>query len=483
MSERQSWFKIFIRSGVAKAGLALLLAIVIISLYTLATYPLDYGIRIWNNPRIWADNPQLVPPEWVDMFTDRVMVKHIVLSTKKVDRTENVLGISYKVYEIKYNLVYDGFPKYLIMKLANITLHDEKGAVLFLNVTRPDDKKITIILFTESPPAGSKLPISLYSKDYKIMFLSRDINIAPNLCFYLINYYNISMDPDDVRSIGYEKIIFGVPRLENNSYVWEPLKGKYKFSLYITGNPKDSVGEFKMIFGGEVYGFMGTDDLGRDLAQGLLFGFPVALAIGVVTSVITTAIGTALGIISGYKGGKIDEIVQRVSDIVNNFPVLPLLILISFVVSRIPNFPRLLAIIGALVAFGWAGLTILVRSMVLSLRSSAFVEAAKAIGASDRMIMFKHIFPNIAPFVFAQMIFFTPSAILAEAALSFLGLGDPTIPTWGQIIQQGFEGGAVFNGYWWWILPPGILIIIAAVTFVFIALGMEPVVNPKLQER
>ena len=73
--------------------------------------------------------------------------------------------------------------------------------------------------------------------------------------------------------------------------------------------------------------------------------------------------------------------------------------------------------------------------------------------------MIKHIFPQIAPFVLAQMIFFTPAAILAEAGLSFLGLGDPSIPTWGQILDQGFKTGAVYVGYWWWVLPPGILII------------------------
>ena len=94
--------------------------------------------------------------------------------------------------------------------------------------------------------------------------------------------------------------------------------------------------------------------------------------------------------------------------------------------------------------------------------------------------MFRHIFPQTAPFVFAQMIFLPPAAILAEAALSFLGLGDPSLPTWGQILEMGFRTGAVYLGYWWWVVPPGILIVITALTFMFLAMGMEAVINPRL---
>ena len=115
-----------------------------------------------------------------------------------------------------------------------------------------------------------------------------------------------------------------------------------------------------------------------------------------------------------------------------------------------------------LVVFGWPGMTIVIRSMVLQIKSGQLIEASTAIGVSKFRIMFRHIFPQIAPFVLAQMIFFTPAAILAEAGLSFLGLGDPSIPTWGQILDQGFKTGAVYVGYWWWVLPPGILIILTA---------------------
>ena len=120
--------------------------------------------------------------------------------------------------------------------------------------------------------------------------------------------------------------------------------------------------------------------------------------------------------------------------------------------------------------------------MVLQIRTGQIIEASQVLGASNSWIMLRHIFPQTAPFVFAQMIFFTPAAILAEAGLSFLGLGDPSIPTWGQILEQGFRTGAVYQGYWWWILPPGLLIVITALTFALLALALEPVINPKLRD-
>jgi peptide/nickel transport system permease protein len=241
-------------------------------------------------------------------------------------------------------------------------------------------------------------------------------------------------------------------------------------------HPEDSIGEVVFVLGGSVYGAMGTDALGRDLATGLLFGFPVALLIGLVTAVITTIIGTFMGILSGYKGGKTDIIIQRSCDILANVPLLPILIFLIFILGQ-----KLELVILILIIFGWPGLTILVRSMVLQYNSSQLVESTRALGASPWRIMFRHIFFQIAPFILAQMIFFTPAAILAEAGLSFLGLGDPSIPTWGQILESGFSTGAVYAGYWWWVLPPGLLVVLAAMTFVLLTLGMEPVVNPRLR--
>jgi peptide/nickel transport system permease protein len=274
-------------------------------------------------------------------------------------------------------------------------------------------------------------------------------------------------------------IIFGEPvsnRCAAESF--KPLKGRYVFKVEVVGDPRDQIGLVRLVVQGAAYGAMGTDYLGRDLAQGLLFGFPVALFIGGVVALLATLVGMALGIISGYIGGKTDEAIQRFADVMNNLPTLPLLILFVFVLGR-----SLLNIILVLVLFGWAGITIIVRSMVLSVKSSQFVEAAKLAGASSWWIMRRHILPPVLPYSFALIILNIPGAILSEASLSFLGLGDPSIPTWGQVLQQAFDNGALQNFAWWWILPPGLLIVLTAVGFVLVFFALEPLVNPRLRRQ
>ena len=482
--ERSAW-QIFISSLVGKAGLALLLFMIVMSGYVLLTYPLDFGSKYWSNDKAWTDYPRAAAPEWWDIFDPRDLVTHRVLVTEKFDRIIEIFGFDARLYTLEFEHNEDGFPTDLILKYANLTFYGNTVSYIFMNVTRPDGREWLLINKQENLPQSQELtfPYKLYSTQPQIVLLGSDDYALYQLRNYLRSDFGINVSKSDIESIGGIKVIFGEPVVNNGSVDFKPLKGKYVFKIAIAGTERVEPEYVKVIVAGEVFGVLGTDTDRRDLYQGLLFGFPIALSIGVVTSFITTVIGSALGIVSGYKGGKVDEVIQRITDIVYNFPFLPLLIFIVFIVSRMPNFPRLLAIIAAIVALGWAGLTIIIRSMVLSLREGAFVEAAKAIGASDSRIMFRHIFPHLAPFIFAQMIFFTPGAILAEAALSFLGLGDPNIPSWGKIIEESFRGSALQLGLWWWFLPPGLLIMMAAVTFVLIALALEPIVNPKLQSR
>jgi peptide/nickel transport system permease protein len=268
--------------------------------------------------------------------------------------------------------------------------------------------------------------------------------------------------------------LFGVPGEDGQP---QALEGEYAAQVRVAlADPADSVAWVRVVLGGTVFGLLGTDGSGRDLAQGLAFGLPVALLIGIAAATVSTVIGTGLGMLSGYKGGRTDLLIQRAADVVNNVPLLPLLIFFVFVFGA-----QLWLILVLLVAFSWPGLTILVRSMVLGLSGSQEVEAARALGASSTHILRKHIFPHTAPYVFTQLIFFVPAVILAEAGLSFLGLGDPSLPTWGQILEDGFRTGAVFLGYWWWVISPGLLIVLTAMTFMLLALAMEPIVNPRLR--
>jgi peptide/nickel transport system permease protein len=370
-------------------------------------------------------------------------------------------------------------PDFLSFTVSNIVYYGPRPPLLTVVLERPDGLKVR--LYRYSPPAprpSEQLPYARHVTSPHRVNLGADPGVRAQVAAFLRSEFGLRVSADALRG-QVLRLLFGQldperPQLEGI----EPLPGRYVIEVQASlGDSRDSIGEIKVVRGGEAFGVMGTDSLGRDLAQGLLFGFPVSLIIGVLASTLVTIIGAALGIMSGYLSGKVDLTIQRLADVIINIPGLPLLIFLVFIFG-----PKLfLVIIPVLVFFGWPGITIVVRSMVLQLREGQLVEAERSIGASRWRIMFRHILPQVAPYLLAQLIFFAPSAILAEATLSFIGLGDPSLPTWGQMLEGAFRTGAVYQGYWWWVVPPGLLIVVTAVTFMLLALSLEPIANPRLR--
>lgn len=467
--------KVLVSSYIGVAGLTLLAILVGISIWVLATYPLDFGTKEWSNPAVWADNPKAVPPKWLNLFPGTDRVAHTILETDTPADVRTAGQVVAETYRLPLSHNFDGFPTFISFTLKDLVFQG-RPPLITLSLVRPDGSAVRLLQHVASGARdGESAPIVRYGKTPFRVLLSADQTVRSALADFHNEQYGTSYDERDLRGLE-DQAAFGTP-IPGDEARFDVLRGDYEFVVEATfASADDSLGSIKTVVGGDVFGGMGTDSQGRDLAVGLLFGFPVALLIGLMASTLTTAIGTSLGIISGYMGGWVDTAIQRLSDVVANVPLLPILIFMVIVLGS-----NLFLIILVLVAFSWPGLTILIRSMVLQLRTGQLVEATKALGASQKRIMIRHIFPQTAPYVFAQMIFFTPAAILAEAGLSFLGLGDPSIPTWGQILEQGFRTGAVYVGYWWWVLPPGLLIVFTAMAFVLIALAIEPVLNPKLR--
>ncbi len=437
---------------------------------------MDFGTKLWNNPSAWADNPKNVPPSWSKVFQGTNPVEHTIFSSSEPNRIDYSNGQREEIYEFIFDFPFDTTPSFTSFSLRDIEFYGAPP-IITIYMIRPDNKSIRLNkLVVPGARQNENAPITRYKKTPFRLNISGEPSVAELASDFLAEEFNVKISHREL--IGnIDKIIFGIPKESQSIKEFGTLNGKYR--IVIIGklsNTNDSIGGVKFALGGNSFGLMGTDALGRDLARGLIFGFPVALVIGLVTSIMATMIGTTMGIISGYIGGKTDISIQRFSDILSNIPLLPILLFLAFILGQ-----KLWIVMATLIVFGWPGMTILIRSMVLQIRSGQLIEASTSIGSSKWHIMFRHIFPQIAPFVFAQMIFFTPAAILAEAGLSFLGLGDPSIPTWGQILDQGFRTGAVYVGYWWWVLPPGILIIFTAFTFVLIALGMEQVIDPRLR--
>lgn len=467
--------KILLSSKVGKAGVGFFLLLVAVSLYVIMTYPMDFGPRLWNNPAVWADNPKNVPPVWTNIFSETKQVAHTTFEATEPSQVVAGTNETASFYTFELNYDYDEFPTFTSFAIDNVTYHS-RPPIITLSIARPDGREILLYRHVvRGPGPGETIPISRYTETPHRVYLSGDDTVLFNIADYLREEFGLDMATSELRGM-IDEVIFGLPTEEGQDF--GILQGKYSITTTVrTYHPDDSIGEVNFVLGGSVYGFMGTDSRGRDLATGLLFGFPIALLIGLTTAILTTIIGTFFGILSGYTGGRTDTIIQRFCDVLANVPLLPILIFLAFILGQ-----KLWIVVLILIIFGWPGLTILVRSMVLHTSSSQLVEATRALGASRWRIMFRHVLFQIAPFVLAQMIFFTPAAILAEAGLSFLGLGDPSLPTWGQILESGFSTGAVYAGYWWWVLPPGLLVVLAAMTFVLLALGIEPIVNPRLRQ-
>ena len=471
--------RVVLSSGTGKAGISLLALLVGISAMVPFFFPLDFGLKSWNNPVVWADNPKAVPPAWTTLVDGSTPPRHRVFETDTPTSIFEQDRFVTRTYEFPFTYRAETAPTFLSLSLGAMSFHDRPPTVT-MSIIRPDGATVRLVQQVVRGIRPDETPPAMRFADApQRTFLSGDASAFQSAAQFAADQLGIEVSESEIRG-RLEEVVFGTPAAFGAGVEGLlVLQGDYVATVRITTtDPRDTVGPVKFVAGGGVFGLMGTDSQGRNLATGLLFGFPVALLIGVLTSVGVTAIGTFFGILSGFTGGKTDIAIQRASDILTNIPLLPILIFLIFILGQ-----KLWLVMAILVLFGWPGLTIILRSMVLQVRSGQLVEATQALGASRWRIMFRHVFFQMAPFIIAQMIFFTPAAILAEAGLSFLGLGDPSLPTWGQILEQGFRTGAIYVGYWWWILPPGILIVITAMAFVLLALALEPVLNPRLRGR
>lgn len=223
---------------------------------------------------------------------------------------------------------------------------------------------------------------------------------------------------------------------------------------------------------------LGTTEVGADVLSQLLVGARVSIVVGFAAAVISAVIGSAVGLIGGYFGGWTDRIFDALENWFLVIPQLPLMVVLARLLD--PSLTVLIAVIGLT---SWAGTGRIVRAQVLTLKERAFVERARALGASDWHIMRTHVLPNALPLIFANTVLIVAVAILAEAALAFLGLGDPTAISWGSMIEQGFEAGAPSAGAWWYVVPPGLCITLLVFAVGLFGYLFEQQVNPRLQER
>lgn len=222
---------------------------------------------------------------------------------------------------------------------------------------------------------------------------------------------------------------------------------------------------------------LGTTEAAHDVLSQLLLGSRIAVFVGLLGAFMVAAIGTTLGIVAGYYGGWVDEVVMRVVDILYGLPFIPfVIVLVTVLGASVWNI-----ILGIALLY-WLSTARVIRSEVLSLRERPYVEAARAAGASDFRIMGVHILPNVIPLSALYAAIAVGYSIVAQASIAFLGFGDPSIPSWGVMLQRAFVTQA-FGVAWWWVIPPGLSITLIVTGAYLVGRGYEEVVNPQLQQK
>jgi peptide/nickel transport system permease protein len=443
--------KEFKRSKGGLAGVAMLFLLIVMTIYAVAAIPLN-SFTQWNNPNFWIDLPKSAMPTWVNLLGPK-MPEHIILTAKDAARSTSVdNGVRIVNHSYTVNFNYDSYASdFMVIYAAR---YGSTQPALQVDVLRPDGNEFQIYFASlPSPQQGSN--------EFSGRIFSTDPLVAENLRQYR-NLFAYAADASRP-----QVMIF------SDTHENRVLKGSYVIrQTFYLFDQSDSIVNSGVILGGKVYGIMGTDDLRRDLAIGILWAAPVALFIGLTVSMAAVLIGLIYGVVAGYKGSHTDEGLMRINDVFYSLPTLPLLVILSVTVGR-----SIFLITGFLVIFGWVGMAKISRSLALQIKNLQYVEAAKLMGQSDIKIVFKHVVPQLLPLTFASIAIAVPSAILGEAALSFLGLGDPSIPTWGQILHEANSAGAASRGLWWWIVPPGLMIAMTGLAFALIGNTLDNIVN------
>lgn len=263
----------------------------------------------------------------------------------------------------------------------------------------------------------------------------------------------------------------GVPLIGNSTAYLFPSAGAY--ALRVDGAAS---ADLELELAGGRHGLLGTDQRGRDVFILLIAGIRTSLIVGISATLVASLLGLGFGLTAGYMGGLVDALIMRAVDILMSIPTLPILMVLAGVWGK-----GLWQLVLILSIFSWMGTARSVRALVLTVRESPWVEGLRALGAKRGYILWKHLVPETAPILLANVALGVPGAILAEAGLAFLGLSDPRLVSWGRMLHEAHSFGAFTQGAWWLLLPPGLSIVAICLIFMDIGRFLEEQIDPRLR--
>jgi peptide/nickel transport system permease protein len=235
----------------------------------------------------------------------------------------------------------------------------------------------------------------------------------------------------------------------------------------------------------------GTDEMGRDMLNLTVHGARISMTIGLLATAITIGVGALIGILAGYTGGRLDNILMRITDFFLVLPTFVLAIILAPILLDIIGVEAsffgiratLLVIVLVIGLTSWATTARVIRSQVLSVKERMFVDRARVIGAGSARIMRRHILPNVVNLIVAQSVLTFAIAVFTETTLAFIGLGDPFAPSWGQILNAAQSAGAPGLLAWWYIVPPAVCVVLVVLAFTLLGNALDDILNPKSSSR
>jgi len=449
-------------------GFSLIILLLCLSAYTMLAIPYDQAVKLWRGEEgVWLETPRNAQPYWVKYFgwnLPETMKRDSAQPGQKgvVKVVTPIAQANLKLAQIifTFDYYYDAFPSEINLFIS--AKFDKSAPILKIYWVKPGDSEIKLLDY---------IPRSHEDRLY--------LSVNPKVIKVLSSYISNVLGRKPEVLLPAEVALFAVEDNSMSSTVTaKPLKGTYKLRIEATLFGADSDLDARLIVYGQVYGLAGTDHLRRDLLVALLWGTPIALAFGLTASATITFLQLIIAAISGYYGGKVDSLIQRLTELYMILPFLPILIMISTFYKL-----DLLVLIGVIVVLSvFGGGVKSTRALVMQIKEYPYIEAAKAYGASSRRIIFLYIIPKILPPVIPSLIASVPSYVFLEAALSILGLGVPNLPSWGKVIDDSFRYGALYKGYYYWVLEPAFMLIITAFAFSFLGFALDKIVNPRLRE-
>jgi len=445
-----------VRSGVF--GLIFLAIFICILIFEPLIVPYPEANEKWRDITYWQDLPSSAPPSWINLFTSKK--RAVSESIEEYAFSETLAGaMRIQEYVFEYDYPASVAPSDVVFHASGVG----KPTVV-ISIQRPDGLSIDLYRkqLEMSPTQDARVSIDRSAQTAAMNFGKK---YSPSEGVQLQ-----TIKTTDVLFSEAKQGIFRSP---------SPLVGIYKLKVtLLLQKAEEKIEDAFVTVAGRVHGILGTDNSKRDIWSGVIAGVKWAMLIGLLTALVSVSIGVVYGVISAYLGGWKDSLMQRIFEIFISVPMLPVLIVMSAVFK-----PNIWVMIGIMCIFYWVGPVKTVRSMGLQIKEETYIEASRALGASNTRIIFKHMVPLLIPYAFASMALNVPGAIVVEATISLLGLGDATIVTWGQILQAANSGGAMLSGMWWWVVPPGMAIAFMGMTFAFVGFAMDKILNPKLKTR